>query len=291
MSEIFTTLLIQPLANGLILFYDILWHNMGLAIIFFSIFLRFVLNPLTKPYMESMKKMKDLAPQLDKIKKKYKGDKAKLAQAQSDLYKQKKVNPGAGCIPYLIQIVILIAFFRVFTLTLSSDNPTASFNQLLYEPLKLEQGQTINTDFLYLDITEPDTVQLPFLPFAIPGPLLILAAVVQLFSSKMMTQTASIEQKEAKDTEEKSDDIQAAMQKSMVYTFPIFTLFIGMRFPSGLVLYWIVFSGWQFVQQYTTYGSKQLDPWLKRLGLLKSDVESDSDNKNGRRNRKNKNNK
>src|SRR4030065_2451800 len=98
--NIFTTILIQPLANGLIVFYKIMGGNMGLAIIGFSIFLKFILSPLTKPYMESMKKMKDVAPLLNKLKKKHSGDKVKLAQAQAELYKQKGVNPGAGCLPY-----------------------------------------------------------------------------------------------------------------------------------------------------------------------------------------------
>jgi membrane protein insertase Oxa1/YidC/SpoIIIJ len=49
------------------------------------------------------------------------------------------------------------------------------------------------------------------------------------------------EEKVAKKTSEKSDDFQVAMQKSMIYTFPLFTLFIGMQFASGLAIYWLVF--------------------------------------------------
>ena len=97
--NIFDTLLIEPLANGLILFYKLLGGNLGLAIIFFTLVLKTLLHPLTKPYMESMKRMKDLAPELEKLKKKHKNDKIKLAQAQSDFYKSKGINPGAGCLP------------------------------------------------------------------------------------------------------------------------------------------------------------------------------------------------
>jgi membrane protein insertase Oxa1/YidC/SpoIIIJ len=50
--NIFETILLQPLANGLVLFYKILGNNMGLAIIFFTAFLKIVLNPLTKPIDE-----------------------------------------------------------------------------------------------------------------------------------------------------------------------------------------------------------------------------------------------
>jgi YidC/Oxa1 family membrane protein insertase len=269
----FTTLLVQPLANGLVLVYNLI-GNLGWAIIIFSILLRVILNPLTKPYMESMKKMKDMAPLLEKLKKKHKNDKIKLAQAQSELYKQKGVNPGAGCIPYLLQIVILIAFFRMFTLTLSTGSDlTSSFNNLLYEPLKFSQETLINTKFLYLDITQPDVFRPYFLPFAIPGIFLIIAAIVQLLSSKMMAQPARVEKTQAEKTKGQSDDVQAMMQQSMIYTFPIFTLFFGMKFPAGLTLYWMTFSLTQLWQQYNTYGVGEIKPWLNKLGLLKSKSE------------------
>lgn len=268
--NIFTVLLIQPLANGLILFYKVLGSNMGLAIIGFSLFLRFILNPLTKPYMESMKKIREVAPQLEKIKKRHEGDKLKFAQAQADLYKEKGINPGAGCLPYLLQIAVLIAFFNVFTTALSSNgDPTGKFNQLLYSPLKFGEGEVVNTKFLYLDITAPDTIRFSFLPTSLPGPVLILAALIQFISAKTMTPITQIEEKVAKKTKETADDFQVTMQKSMVYTFPLFTLFIGMRFASGLALYWLIFSLTQVYQQVRMSGWGELTPLIKKIKLIK----------------------
>ena len=269
--NIFTVVLTQPLANGLILFYRLLGGNMGLAIIAFSVFLRFVLNPLTKPYMNSMAKMKEFAPELEKLKERHQGDKIKFAQAQADFYKQKGINPGAGCLPYLLQIVILIAFFNVFTMTLSSpNNPIENFNKLLYSPLRFSQNETLNTRFLFLDIINPDTLTLPGIPFKLPGPVLFLAALVQFISAKMMAPYTKTEEKFAEKTKGKEDDIQVAMQKSMIYTFPLFTLLIGMKFASGLALYWLVFSLMQVYQQFKTQGWGGLTPWFMRLNLLKS---------------------
>jgi len=269
--NIFTVILIQPLANGLVLFYRILGSNLGLAVIGFSLFLRFILNPLTKPYMESMRRMKDIAPELDKLKKRHKGDKVKYAQAQADFYKEKGINPGAGCLPYLLQIVVLIAFFNVFTRTISvGGNIAENFNNLLYEPLKFATGEVVNTGFLYLDITKPDLIKLPSLDFNIPGPILFLAAITQLISAKVMSPYTKRQENIAKKTPEGSDDIQVAMQRSMVYTFPLFTLFIGMRFPSGLALYWLVFSLTQTYQQIKAQGWGGLIPWMEKAGLMKS---------------------
>ena len=269
--NIFTTLLIQPLTNGLIAFYKLLGGNMGLAIIAFSLFLRVVLSPLTKPYMESMKKMKELAPNLEKLKAKYSGDKVGLAKAQADFYKEKGVNPGAGCLPYLLQIVVLIAFFNVFTRTLSPDGDLASrFNELLYTPLKFAEGVVVNTKFLYFDVTQPDVFRVAGLPFPLPGPVLILAALVQFFSAKMMMPYVEAEKKIAKKTKGATDDLQVAMQSSTIYTFPLFTIIFGISFASGLALYWLMFSLSQAYQQYRSSGWGGMTPWLKKLGLIQS---------------------
>ena len=269
--NIFNVVLIQPLTNGLMLFYKILGGNMGLAIIGFSIFLRFVLNPLTKPYMQSMKKMKEFEPQLAKLKKKYQGDNKKMLEAQGEFYKQKGINPGAGCLPYLLQIIVLIALFNVFTQALSANvNGLDKFNQLLYSPLKLAEGASLNTKFLYMDVTKPDKFIVPGLPFPLPGPILIFAALIQFVSAKMMAPMVKVEEKIAKKTKGAADDFQVAMQQSMTYTFPLFTIIFGLSFPSGLALYWLLFSLWQAVSQYQTSGWGGLSPIISKLGLLKS---------------------
>ncbi len=267
--NLFEILLIQPLANALIIFYKVLGNNLGLAIIGFSIFLRFALNPLTKPYLESMKKMREVAPQLEKLKKKYKGDKVKLAQAQGELYRQKGINPGAGCLPYLLQIIILIAFFNMFSRTLSPNgNPTERFNLLLYKPLKFSQNETLNTRFLYLDITKPDVIKPEMFSFPVPGPVILLATLIQFLLAKVTMPQTLVQEKIVKKTKDPTDDVQVAMQKSMVYTFPLLTLFFGMSFSSGLALYWLVFSLSQFIQQVRSQGWGDLSPVVDKIRNL-----------------------
>lgn len=269
--NIFTVLLTQPLTNGLVLFYKYLGQNMGVAILAFSIALIFLLRPLTKPYMESMKKIKEIQPQIDKLKKKYGSDKIKFSRAQAELYKQRNINPAAGCLPYILQIVILIALFRVFTTALAGGSEIASkLNQYLYPALKLPQTQIINTKFLYLDVSKPDTLKVPGVPFPIPGIVLILAAISQFLSVKITAPYVKEEEKLAQKTKEKSDDMALAMTQSMTYTMPVMTIFFGMTFPSGLALYWFVFSVVNVFQQVGTSGWGGLTPFVKRLGLVKS---------------------
>ena len=273
--NIFDVVLIQPLTNGLILFYKVLGSNMGLAIIGFSLFLRLILNPLTAPYMNSMKRIKEVEPLVSKLKKKYKNDSKGLMTAQTALYKEKGINPGAGCLPYILQIVILIALFNVFTRVLAvGDDSMLKLNNLLYQPLKFSQEQTLNVKFLYLDVRTPDTIN-KFVgledkkPFPIPGPLLILAGLLQFLSAKMTSPLVKKEEKIAEGTKGTTDDMATAMQSSMIYTFPAMTILFGIGFPSGLALYWLLFSVFQMYQQYKTSGWGGLTPFITRLGLIK----------------------
>lgn len=244
----FYTYLVQPLANGLIFFYRLLGGNLGWAIIVFTVLLRVVLTPLTKPYMDSMKRIKDLSGEVDKLKKKFKNDKVKFAQAQADLYKQKGVNPQAGCLPYIFQFLILIAFFNVFNRGFK-DNVTESFNNMLYPKIAFFQGEEINTNFLYMDLSKPDVIRIPGVPIPIPGLFLVVSTLLQVASMKLMSPTLKSEKKLAKKTPSGTDDAMLATQQSMTYMFPLMTLFFGMSFPSGLALYWTVFSLVQLVQQ------------------------------------------
>lgn len=229
------------------------------------------MRPLTKPYLESMKKIKELEPQLAKLRKKYSNDKLKMSQAQGELYKQNKINPAGGCLPYLLQFVVLIALFRVFTTTLAGDmSATTKVNNLLYTPLKFAQNEVLNTKFLYLDISKPDTFNIPGIPFALPGLFLFLATLAQFLSVKITTPYLNIEKDAAKKTKSETDDMQVAMQQSMTYTLPLMTLFFGLKFPSGLALYWLVFSIVSVFQQVSMSGWGSLTPFISRLGLLQS---------------------
>lgn len=271
LKSIFTPILIQPLTNGLILFYNILFHNMGLAIIGFSLLIRFLTNPLTKKSMESMKKIKEIEPLVSKLKKKYANDQKGLMAAQTELYKQKGINPSAGCLPQILQIVILIALFNVFNQALTQNGDAISkLNSVLYAPLKIAGNTTLNTRFLYMDVRTPDVFRIPGVSFPIPGPILILAGLLQFLSAKMMQPLVKKEEKVAEGTKGGADDMAVAMQSSMIYTFPAMTIFFGIRFPSGLALYWLLFSVFQMYQQFKSSGWGGLTPLINKLNLLKS---------------------
>ena len=87
--------------------------NFGVSIIVVTILIKIALLPLTLKQDKSMKEMKKIQPELEKLKEKYANDKQMLNIKTMELYKEHKVNPLGGCLPLLIQLPILIALFGV----------------------------------------------------------------------------------------------------------------------------------------------------------------------------------
>ena len=249
--------LVNPILNLLIFFYQILFHNLGLAILVMTLALRGVLIPLTLPTLKAAQKQKDLAPELKKLKEKYKDNKEKLAKAQMELYRQNGVNPAAGCLPQILQLVVLIALYQVFIQVLSNDTQAVlKLNEILYfDFLKLDPGRVINASFGPWNLTQSD----PF--FVLP----VLAGVTQLLLAKMMRPVVVEGEKQAKKTPDKSDDLMYTMQGQMLYMMPLMTIFIGWRLPAGLVLYWLATTAFSVAQQYFVSGLGGLEPWLRKI--------------------------
>lgn len=267
MIELWNLILYHPILNGLVFFYRI-FGNLGVGIIVLTVLLYLLLAPLNIPSMKAAKKMAELAPEIEKLKKRHAGDKQVFARAQMDLYRQHKVNPAAGCLPMILQMLVLIALYQAFLQVLKPDGPEiiAKINQILYPFLRLPQDAKINLSFLWLDLAKPDLFYFGKIP-PLPGVFLILAALTQLLSSKMMAPQVRKIQQEAKKTSQSSDDLAAAMQGQMLYLFPLLTIFIGYTFPSGLVLYWFLFSFLRAFQQYFTSGWGGLSPWMAKLKI------------------------
>jgi len=250
------TIFFQPLLNALIFTYNLLGSNLGFAIIGITVVIRGLLTPLTLPSLRSSQKMKELQPEISKLKEKYSSDKQAFAKAQLELFKSKGVNPAAGCLPQIVQLVILIALYQAFTLVLKADgNLVANLNNVLYPSLQVPADFVLNTKFLYLNLAQPDLFIIPGIKLGsltlnkIPGIFLILAALVQFLSSKMMMPGAKAAEKKADKTKTQTDDFASSMQTQMLYLFPLMTLFIGFTFPSGLILYWFTFSLIMLIQQ------------------------------------------
>lgn len=108
------TNLFAVFARGLL--YVMRWlesftHSWGIAIILLTVLVKAVLFPLTYKSTQSMNAMRNLQPEIEKLKEKYKGDREKLNVATMQLYQKHKVNPLGGCLPMLLQMPIWFALY------------------------------------------------------------------------------------------------------------------------------------------------------------------------------------
>ena len=239
----------NSILKTLTFFYQFLGGNLGLAIIALTLFMRLILVPITLPSLRSAKKMQELKPLLDKLKKKYKNDKKKLQQAQMALYKQHNINPAAGCLPQIVQIVVLISLYRVLIDFIGQETIN---------------GLVLNIKFLWLDLSQPDPLYI----------LPVLAGLFQLLFSITMqsglkTEVKAPKNKKKKQKEEDSLEMAQTMQKQMLYTMPLMTTIIALKFPSGLALYWTISTIFSLVQQLIVSGPGGLKPILLKLKIVK----------------------
>lgn len=219
MSQIFHTIFYEPILNLLVFLYNIIpGHDIGIAIILMTVIIKAILLPLSKQSIKSQKSLQNLQPKIDELKKKYAGNKEELGRAMMQLYKEEKVNPFSSCLPLLIQLPFLWAVFIVFRDGLSNQalNGIYSF---------IARPEAINPISLGLvDLSKPNIV------------LAVLAGAAQFWQAKMMV----TRRPEVKGPGSKDEDMMAMMNKQMIYMMPILTVVIGMTFPGGLALYWLV---------------------------------------------------
>ncbi|MGM0602898.1 MAG: YidC/Oxa1 family membrane protein insertase [Bacillota bacterium] len=103
--------LIDFMTNALVFIHGLV-GNYGLAIILFTLIIKLLLYPLTAKQTRSMREMQELQPEIKKIQNKYKDNKEKQQEEMMDLYKKHNINPAAGCLPMILQLIILIPLYR-----------------------------------------------------------------------------------------------------------------------------------------------------------------------------------
>jgi len=184
--------------------------------------------------------MQILQPKIKEIQAKYKDDKEKQSRAMIELYKESKANPFSGCLPMIVQLVFLIAIYRVL-FNISSAGLVVSQSDL-YSFIP-NPGQ-INKMFLsIIDLSSAidfAKIGLSSLPHII---LVVLAAGAQFVQTKMMMAKQPARKAGAE------PDFSEIMMKQMLFLGPLLTLFIGIKFPAGLALYWLVSTVFMIIQQ------------------------------------------
>ena len=220
-SSFFRAVFYQPLYNGLVFLTDVLpFIDAGIAVILFTILVKLVLFPLSKSAVSTQFKMRQLAPELEEIKDKYKEDRQGQARKTMELYKKNKINPFSSIILIFIQLPIIFSLYFVFRAGLTN----------------------INTDLLYSFVPTPENINVMFLGiFDVAGKswiLAIAAAVTNFFQIRFSM--PKYVPKKLKEGEKPSfkDDLAKSMNLQMRYIFPFVVLFIAHSISSAIAIYW-----------------------------------------------------
>lgn len=211
--------------------------NMGWSIIALTILLKAVLFPLAYKSYASMAKMRELQPEMEKIKEKAGDDRQKLQKEMMELYKKEKVNPASGCLPILLQIPIFFSLYKVIFVTLELRHaPWVGWIRDLSAP---DPSSILNLfGLLNFAPPSPDSI------FAIVslGVLPILLGISMWLQQKLNPAP--------------TDPTQQMIFAWMPWVF----MFMLGNFASGLVLYWITNNTITFIQQYAIMRSHGFKP-------------------------------
>ena len=210
--------------------------NYGVAIILLTVIIRAIIFPLNQKSFRSMKAMQELQPKVAELQAKFKDDPKRKQQEMMKIYREHGVNPMGGCLPMLLQMPILIAFFRVLQNSI----------ELWGAPFML----------WIKDLSEPDALfRIPMGNTSIPiiggmitrnigGQVFLLINVLPL----LMLAVFFIQQKMSTTTMATTPE-QAQQQKMMSYMMPIMFGVIFYNMPAGLNLYFTASTLLGIIQQ------------------------------------------
>lgn len=270
-ADLFDLLFFAPIVNLLVLILRSLQAlgvpgALGLSIIILTVVIRLLIWPFMSTQLKSAKKMADLKPHLDELKRKHQADKQALASAQMALYKEHGVNPAGGCLPALLQIPIVIALYQAILAFFGDSQGLERINNLLYlSAWKLEASP--NLGFLGFSLGDKPA------DFFRIGPVLLLVPIVtallQFVQSKMMTpqplKSYPSDSPQEKKEKSEAEDAMGAISGQMLYLVPVMIGYFAFSFPIGLSIYWNTFTIIGIWQQYLISGWGGMEGLIKNL--------------------------
>jgi len=226
---------INPLINVLVFFNNIFFHQFGIAIILFTVFMRLITLPLTVRQFQSTKAMQAVQPKLQELQKKYKDPKRRQEETMK-LYREAGINPLGCLFPMLIQMPIWIALYRALRIIVGgTPESLLSLSQRLYPWSYLNEAVPLEHRFLWLNLGRPDAT------FILP-----LVVGVTTYVQQRLTTTSSTA----------STPQQQQMTSMMNWMMPLMFVWITLAVPSGLGLYWVVSNIASFFISLFVYGRR-----------------------------------
>lgn len=250
----------NPMLNVLLLVYDLLGNNFGIAIIVFTVLIRLLTYPLTASSLKSTQKMQEMqnSKKWKDIQKKYKDDKQKLQEEQLKMYREVGFNPLSGCLPTLIQFPIIIGLYQaIIRVMASTPMSILELSDRLYGFVS-SSLIPVNDKFLWMDLGQPERWQLDFLTgLPIIGDGIPILAIIVIITSWLSTRTMSTGASEGQG---------AQMTQMMGIYMPLLMGWLAYSYASGLALYFVVSNILGIVQNMVMRGIhvRELIPFRRK---------------------------
>ncbi|RAY14704.1 membrane protein insertase YidC [Actinomadura craniellae] len=215
----------------------------GGSIFLLTVLMRLLIFPLFVKQIHASRKMQELNPQVQALRKKYKNDKQRMNQEVMKLYQDAGANPLAGCLPLLVQMPIFIGLFQVLN-GISKAGPNESKYGIPAELIQSAQhadilGAVIPDTFLNAWSADPRSIS----ALVVTGIAVIISSTTTFFTIR-----SSMKRQPVMD----ENNPMVAAQKMMVVMAPLFGLF-GLGFPLGVLMYWVTSNTWSLAQQNYIY--------------------------------------
>jgi YidC/Oxa1 family membrane protein insertase len=258
----FTTFIVQPIFNLLVLIYAILpGHNFGLALIIFTVIIRIILWPLVRKQLHQAKAMRNLQPEIKKVKQKAKGNRQQESQMLMELYKEKGINPFSTFPILIVQLIILIGLYSGLRKVIVNPREIISF---AYPGLQhMSWLKHLATNIHLFDNTLFGVVNLSRSAIGTKGeiywPALLIvfgSAIAQYYQSKQLLPDSKDQRglrailKEAGSGKQADQsEVNAAVGRNTRYLLPVMIFLFTIRIASALSLYWLVGGVVAYIQQ------------------------------------------
>ena len=225
----------------------------GLSIVLLVVLIRVCLIPLFVKQVHAQRKMAQHAPQLAELRKKYKNDKQRLNEETMKFYKENGVNPLAGCLPMIPQMIIFFSLFYVLREIAEWKPGQVPKYGLTVPVLESAQKATIFGVHLYDKLLFPHTPGMGLVPSIVAAITVVLSATTTFMTVRQSSKRGLMQ------TNVDPDNPMAGMQKYMMYVVPFFSL-TGLYWQYGLVLYWVTTNVWTLGQQYFMFRNWTTEP-------------------------------
>lgn len=258
----FTTIIVRPIFNLLVLVYALVpGHNFGLSLIIFTLIIRILLWPLLKKQLHQAKAMKDLQPEIKRIKKAAKKDRAKESQMLMELYKERGINPFSTFPTLILQLVILIGLYSGLRRVIDNPHNLVTFAYPALRNLSWIQVLSHNihrfddTLFGVINLSKSALMKKGGVYWPAMG-IVIGSAVAQYYQSKQLLpqdkdQRGLREILRAANKGEQADqsEVNAAVGRSTKFFLPVMIFLFTVNLASALSLYWLTGGLIAYVQQ------------------------------------------